>query len=117
MSVKTAAQALLDGLGSIAGFRAYADLGAVLEPPAAVLGPPALTWSTPSDEPTGATFLIYVCVESGERSLEQLWDLVPVVAAALDDVRDVDVIRADPGSYTNAGVDLPAYVITVEMEL
>jgi len=116
-AVADAAKALTAALDAVTGLRVYADPGADVRPPAAVLGPPSLVWESVCTDPSGARFLIYVIQQVDERALERLWDLVPLVAEALDAVPDMAVTRADPGSYSSGGTDLPAYLIQVEVSL
>lgn len=113
-TVKAAATALEAVIGTVPELRAY-RVGDVVDPPGAIVGPPALTWSTGLDTPTDATFPIFVVTSAGDRELERLWDLAEAVGAVLDDVGTVT--RAVPGAYNSAGVELPCYEITVEMEL
>lgn len=115
--VKAAAEALEFALKTAVNLRVHRDLGANVDPPALVLGPPALTWEGVCLEPTEARFLVYVVVRADEYALERLWALVPQVSEALDGVTDAAVRRADPGSYPSAGVDLPAYSIQVDYAL
>jgi hypothetical protein len=115
--VKAAAEALETALRTVEGLRVFRDPGGAVDPPAAILGAPALTWETTCLEPTGAQFMIHVVVVANERALEQLWDLVPVVTTALDGVVDASVIRADPGTYPTGGKELPAYLIQVDVSL
>lgn len=112
-AVSEAAVELRVALKRVPRMEVETDPGANLDPPSLVLGPPSLRWEDMGGGPTSATFLVYVVEKADERALERLWDLVPVVAAALDNVRDVAVIRADPGSYR----ELPCYEIQVEVAL
>ncbi|MCW6008501.1 hypothetical protein K1W54_28750 [Micromonospora sp. CPCC 205371] len=98
--------------------RLHPDVGAAVDPPAAVVGPPALLWEGACLEPTTARFLVYVIVSpDAERAKERLYALVPMVANALDQVTDASVIRADPGRYPTSDGDLPAYEIQVDVAL
>ena len=112
-AVAEAAGALLEALQGVAGARVYSDPGATLDPPALLLGPPSLTWETVCSDPTSARFIVYVVVKVSERAMEQLWELVPEVAQAIDATTDATVRQADPGTWK----DLPAYEIQVEVSL
>lgn len=116
-SVKVAAELILAALGGVAGVRAYSDPDATISPPSTVLGPPSLSWEGTCSDPTSARWLVYVVVDVKERALEALWELVPLVAAALEGMTDVVVIRADPGTYLNGGVELPSYELQIEVSL
>lgn len=91
------------------------SIGAPANPPCVMAGPPSLTWETYGVPPTGARFPLYVVVAKEDRALERLWDLVPKVAAAIDENTDAVVLRADPASWGNP--ELPAYLIEVEVPL
>lgn len=115
--VKAAAAALKAALKTVQDVIPHTDPGATIDPPATVLGPPALTWDALYGGPTSARWLVYVVVGVDDRAIERLWDLVPVVAAALDEVDDAVVIRADPGTYLTGGGELPCYSIQVDVSL
>jgi hypothetical protein len=115
-AIADAAVMLETALNTVEGARAYRDLGANLVCPALVLGPPALAWETGCNGPTSARFLIYAVVDSNERAVEKLWDLVGLVADAIDATEAV-VISADPAVYRSGTTDLPCYEITTEAGL
>lgn len=117
-AIQAAKRDLLDALATVTGLRVYPDMGPAVDPPAAVLSPPALTWENmcPSG-PSSARFLVYVVVTNDDRAVDRLLELVPRVAAALDEVTEAVVIRADPGSYPISASDLPAYQIQVDVSL
>lgn len=125
-AVAAAAGVVLAALEGLDGVRVEQDPGAAITPPStadgaggatAVLGPPSLLWESGAPEPTTARFLVYVVVDATDRAIERLWELVPVVAAALDTEPDVVVIQADPGTYPAGGVELPCYQIQIEVSL
>lgn len=116
-AVGDAAASLLAAVKTVPNTRQYRDPGAAVDPPGIVLGPPALAWEGMCSGPTSATFLVYVVVAADERYLEQLWELVPLVADALDSVPDATVTGAVPGAYQSGGSELPCYEITVEVSL
>jgi len=117
--VTTAADELEAAVGRVEGVRLYRDpAGAVASPPAVMVGPPRLTWESVCSEPTEATFVVYVLAAMNERAVAQLWELVPAVAAAIDEhVRAASVIEANPGVFNAGGRELPSYEITVEVAL
>ncbi|OLT46487.1 hypothetical protein BJF85_16725 [Saccharomonospora sp. CUA-673] len=119
MSVQQAATALEDALRHVDGARVYRDpAGAVADPPALLVGPPRLTWEGICGGPTSATFVVYVMAAMDERAVSRLWELVPVVAAAIDEhVRDAVVTEANPGVFDAGGNNLPSYELTVEVAL
>ncbi|MFI6759365.1 hypothetical protein ACIBF5_09515 [Micromonospora sp. NPDC050417] len=115
-AVTKAAADLLTALGTVPDVVAYGDPGESVRPPATVLGPPALTWESLSASPTSARWLVYIVVPAEERALDRLWELVPLVAAAIDQLPDAVVIRADPGAFLS-GAELPCYELTIEVAL
>lgn len=108
---------LVAALRTVGGARYHEDLGATVNPPASILGPPSFMWETGVPFPTSARFLVYVIVAFGPRAVEQLVELVPIVAVAIEGLTDAVMIRADPGVYPSGGVDLPAYELQVEVSL
>lgn len=116
-AVKDAVAALNTALKGVEQVRLHADPGAAINPPATVVGPPSLTWDALAVWPTAARFLVYVVVAADQRALERLWDLVPVVAEAIDGLEDAVVVRADPGTYQTSGGELPCYQIQVDYAL
>lgn len=122
-AIDDAATALRTAAGTVAPttvdtLRVHPDVGPGVEAPAVVVGVPALTWEGVCDGPTSAQFPVWVVVPNDlERAESRLYELVPLVAAALDGVRDATVIRADPGTYPSSSGDLPAYQIQVDVAL
>lgn len=106
-----------DALLTVEGVRPYTDLGAVLDPPATVLGPPTLTWTGVGSSPSEARFLVIVAEQADDGALPRLWALVPLVVEALEDIDNAAVVSAAPGTWTTGGTDLPCYEITLEMAL
>lgn len=116
--VKLAAEQLLAALDTVPDLRTHRDLSARIDPPAVVLGPPALTWDTVCREPSEATFIVFIVVAADERAIERLWTLNENVADAIDrDARDAAVRRTDPATYSTGGVELPAYAMQVDFAL
>lgn len=120
-AVKTAAEALLAALGTVPGLRVHRDLGARVDPPAALLGAPALACESYCSGYTAARFLVYVVVAADDRAVERLWDLVPLVKDAIEDqVPDATAgegYSTQPGSWPVGATDLPAYTIQVDVPL
>jgi hypothetical protein len=79
--------------------------------------PAPLAWGGFRSEPTEATFTVGLIVDRTGREVEQLEALLQPVVAALDALDDVVVTSADLGSYPAGGVELPAYLITLEVAL
>ena len=116
-SVSAATDAIGAALSSVTGVRFYRQLGGSVDPPATVLPPPRVVWGRLGSEPTEATFTVGLIVDRTDRVVEQLEALLQPVVSALEDVGDVVVTSADLGSYPAGGVELPAYLITVEVAL
>lgn len=116
-SVAAATDAISAALSGVTGVRYYRQLGGSVDPPATVLPPPRLTWGLDQDEPTEATFTVGLVVDRTGREVEQLDALLQPVVSAVRSLTDVVVMSADLGSYPAGGVELPAYLITVEVAL
>jgi hypothetical protein len=116
-AITDAAEDLLAAMEAVEGVRLYRDPGATVDPPGIVLGPPTMRWESSCLAPSSARFIVYVTERADERALERLWDLVPTVAEALDQLSKAAVLQAAPGTFTSGGVDLPAYLIEVEVSL
>lgn len=115
--VAEAAEALAATLRTaLPDLRVYTDPAATVDPPGVVIVPPTLTWAAYRNEPTDATFVVALVVRNDARAAERLWELVPLVAAAVDAGLDnAAVRRAQPGTWTSS--DLPAYLIEIEVAL
>lgn len=116
-TVEEAALALEAALKTVPGIRVYTDPGATVDPPAALLGPPQLTWSDPGPEPTSGRFVVVLMVAADERAMSRLWGLVPQVVAAVENTDDAVVKAANPGVWASGGQQLPCYEIQIEMSL
>lgn len=116
-AVSDVALALKAALETVPGVRVYTDLHTPVDPPGIVLGPPSLTWSAHCNGPTSGRFLAYVVVTADDRALTALWDLVPLVADAVETVEDAVVMRADPANFSGGSSDLPSYMIEIEVSL
>lgn len=114
--VADAFTALSAACNTVDGLREY-GLGAAIDPPAFVVGPPALTYEAYDADPTSARFLIYVMVPADDRALPRLWGFVEQLAAAINTVTSAVVVRADPGRFAAGTADLPSYEILVEVSL
>lgn len=113
-AVEAAHAALVSALRRVPGLRVTDVQGAVLQPPAAVVVPPTLTWEGYGVEPRTATWLVPVVVAVGERALSALLDLLPRVVAVISEVQDLTVSRATAGTFPAGAVELPAYIIEIE---
>ena len=116
-NVADAATMLESALDAIEGVRRQ-PLGEPIQPPATVLGPPALRWESPAIAPSDARFLVYAIEAANDRALERLWDLVEVVVEVVDAVSpSAAVISAEPAVYESGTTQLPCYEIVVEVAL
>lgn len=117
-AVTDAVDALEAGLEQVAGLRVYRTVGSVVDPPAAVIGPPSLSWGAYCADPTMARFDVYVVANANDWAGEAFFDLAPAVAKAVDGVLDAALAGdAEPGTYQSGGTTLPAYHLTVEIGL
>ena len=115
--VEAAAVALETALATVEGLRVARLGGIAPDPPAAIVGPPQLTFESYCDGPTEARFVVWVAVPSDDRSMERLWVLVPLAAAAINTVTDASVVSAEPAVFDIGGPELPAYSLLVPVAL
>lgn len=114
--VKEATATLEAALKGVGGLR-YFPLGANVDPPGLVLGPPMLERRANCFEWTDATFSVFIVVGMDDRALERLQQFVTPVADALDAITDAVVRTATPGVYNSGSQDLPCYTLNVEVSL
>lgn len=118
--VIAAGEALADALRTIPELRVDVGHGRPVVPPAAVVSPPTLTWEgyCRDGQPHSATWQVSLVAVHSEYATNQLLEWVPAVATAIEEHTGAVVTTAVPGVHTGAaGADLPAYQLTVEMEL
>jgi hypothetical protein len=117
MGVRETSDALKAALETVGAIVVYRDFAPSVDAPAAVIGPPRMTWETVSAEPTDLFFPVFLVVRADEYAMDALWDLLPQVSAALDATDFASVSEAIPGTFPVGGVDLPAYELTVDANL
>lgn len=114
----TAVVAELKAALKAADIRAHDELSEMFSPPAAVIGPPTLTWDTPGSFPRMATFQVALVVRESDRAAEKLYEMVPAAVEAIEThTVDAVVTTAAPGLFQSGAVDLPSYSLTVEVGL
>lgn len=101
---------------SVEGVRGYSDPAAQFAPPALLVSPPRLTWTTDGLAPQ-AQFLAFLMVKVDDRAIETLLRLLPLVAEAIDDVPDAVVREAFPAVWRTGTTELPSYEIQIEVSL
>lgn len=121
-AVKDAVEQLVAALKTVPGISSgsvHTDPAASgIRCPALVIGPPTLVWETGMVEPTEAQFPIWAVVDPGERAVEQLWELVPAVSAAIHEHTEGVVQQtATPFPFPNGTTDLPSYQLVAEVPL
>lgn len=116
-TIGDAAAALRMAAATVVGLRAYEgtpdDPGAVLDPPAVVVGPPELAWREVSRDSIDATFTVYLVMPADDRAIERLWDSILDLRVALETVASATVVSAVPEPFLATGLELPAYAIEV----
>lgn len=118
MSITDAVEQLREALRTVPKLKVSPNLGEVLDPPCAVVGPPRLTPEAYGPELSTARFVIGLVVAADDRALPRLFALLPPVTTALHEHSGAVVISADPGTWpAGGGLELPAYLIEVEMSL
>lgn len=115
--IEAALEAVYEALANISGVRLYRGVGVQIDPPATAVGPPRLQRELMGSDPTTATFQVAVIVAQTEDAMVELLRLEPLVAAALDQLSNVSVGDSNPGTWPAGGVDLPAYLIDVDVAL
>jgi hypothetical protein len=116
-SVEQAVETLFAALESVAGLQVVRGVGMRMDPPAATVAPPRISWGAFDDAPTEASFTVPVLVGQSERALAELLTWVLPVRAALADT-GAAVGPAEPGTWpAGGGVELPAYLIQVDVGL
>jgi hypothetical protein len=95
-------------------------VAATVSPPAVVVGPPTLSWdgvgSIVTGQPTTAQWSVYLVVAQNQYAIDVLLSLVTQITAAIEQFTSAVVLGARPGIYPSPQGNLPAYVITVQME-
>lgn len=114
-AVRDAAHALATALSTVDGVRVYTDPSATVDPPGLVIGPPSLSFEAFCPDPTSAAFMVYIVTAGDGRAVERLWDLVRLVAGAVEAHTPGAVTSATPGSWGTP--ELPAYVLRIEVPL
>jgi hypothetical protein len=117
--VAAAAERLNTALRMIPELR-VPNISESISPPAAVVGPPQLTWrgyGSVGVGPITAQWNIYLVVSVSQFAIDQLLALVAQVTDVIENFTPGVVLSSGPGSYTSTGGALPAYVITCQMEV
>ncbi|QFU87877.1 hypothetical protein [Amycolatopsis sp. YIM 10] len=115
--IQAAHEQLTAALSTVDGCRVY-GLGDSIAPPGLVVGAPRLAWDAynTGGMPTSATFPVFLVVGFAERTLPELYELVPVVAQAIE-TTDATIAGANPGTYVGANTELPAYTFDADFPL
>lgn len=115
--VVAASAALISAaLRGVAGVGHYRQMSGPVDPPATVLPPPALTWSYGGSDPSDASWTVALVVGRHDRAVEQLLSLLPRVVEAVDGLDGRVVVKdARPGTYPAGGLELPAYLISIDV--
>ena len=110
---------LTRALDSGTGLAVTSDPGLTLAAlPAAVIGPPRLTWESGNLDPTEATFIVYLVVDADQYAIERMLDLVTEVSNAVDQfMPNAAVTQADPGVFPSGAEQLPCYDVQIEVSL
>ena len=95
----------------------YYELGDDVDPPAVLVGVPALTWDSLCAAPTMARFPVILCAPANERAVNYLLDNFDAVVDAIESVVDVTVTTVTPTSWVVGTTELPCYDITAEVAL
>ncbi len=116
--VQDAQAALVAALEVVDGLRVYPEPEDVVDPPAAILGPPDFGWDGTGVYPVTATWTLAVCVPGGTgHAMADLLSLLPAVSEAVHSVADTIVTGANAGTFRASSAELPAYFFTIEAAL
>lgn len=83
-----------------------------------VIGPPVFQWEgmCSPDEPTGATFDVFLIEDQGDRAVERLLTNLPTLLVAVGDLgAECLITGCIPAAFPSATVDLPSYQISAEI--
>lgn len=118
-TIQQARAGLAKALREVPGLRVYTQLGEDVDPPAVMVSLPRVTFEGRyAGEPTGATFTIPVFARMEEDTSNNLARWLTVVAEVLDGLNDqVSLGPAEPGTWPAGGIELPAYLLQVEVAL
>jgi hypothetical protein len=116
-SPQVISDALVAALGAVPGLRASVIDGRDFNPPQAIVGPPTLTYETfcGGAGPSEMSFPVTLIVKPDARSMERLFDMIPLVTDAVMGVEGAVVMTATPGTYGGSGEGLPAYTFEIEV--
>lgn len=83
-----------------------------------VLGPPRLEWNHPGEFPSDASYAVVCVARRDDRMVMTLLSLVAQVGDALaKSPHDWSLSGAEPGTFPDGAVSLPAYIIEIEAAL
>lgn len=118
-TIQQARADMVAALTEVDDLRVYSELGAVIDPPAATVSLPRLTFEGPEPGvPTGATFIVPVFAAREGDVSDGLAEWVTKVTVVIDELDSAVVKTAEPGTWPAGGnVELPAYLIEVEVAL
>lgn len=117
-SVQAVRADLAEQLDELPGLNVSRQLGQTMELPAVIVSLPRLVFEGPNPgEPTQATFLLALMVPRDEDVSDSLAEWITKVAEQIDRWDSAVVRNADPGTWPSGGIDLPAYLIEVEVAM
>lgn len=124
--IKAAIESIVDAVGLVdvsqleyvGEIAVWGSIGGEVEPPAVVVGLPVFRWESICEGPSSMEVPVFVVVDKTDRAPEQLYQLVPAVAAAIDlHAVDAAAREAEPSLFPVGSRELPAYGITVHIDL
>ena len=93
------------------------SLGDRLDPPAVILRPASLTWTTRGPEPDEASLQLAAVVAAEVGALLAAARLCQRVVDRVDPLLGFVVRSAEPDSIRSGGTELPCYLIDIEVSL
>jgi|SRR5687767_3962239 len=106
-------------LKTVETLHVYDDPSAAMRPPAALVGAPRIKCEIGS-APSTATFFVFLAAAARDNALARLMELVPEITHALEFFVDNAVVEEDlepVALEVNGTTTLPAYMITVDVDL
>lgn len=120
MTASAAREELAAALRSLdlpVSWRVYTDMTASIDPPALMVGAPTLFWRGLDRGPAEMSVPLYVIGELDVRGLDLVWDVLPPLVAGIESAGWATTGEAAPTAWTGGGRELPAYEISVRMDL
>lgn len=117
--IAAACHEIADAIQTVPGLRVEIGVGRNISPPAVIVSPPRLTWGGYGQHglPQTAQWVVYFIVNFNEFAIDVILDQIAAITAAVELHTRGVVLSAGPTSYPSTQGPLPAYGVTVQMEV